>query len=605
MPLNPGDTLLNGQYRILRLIGRGGFGSVYQAEDQILGGEAAIKELIPSLVGDEATLKRFLSEAKATMRLTHERIVRTHNVFSERGNYYIVMEFIAGGSLEARLQKSGPLSIQEAVRLAAEVCEGLSYAHQRGVVHCDLKPANILFTDDGQAKVADFGIAHVSEQLVTRTWRTSAGFVAGTLPYMSPEQVDGVRDDPRIDIYALGAVIYIALTRRPYLDFDQRETPGAQADNVYRLRSERAVAPSGYNSRVPPWMDSLVLKALSKDLGERFASTAEMRAALLQQGAQALPARATTAPEPAEAGRTTRTSTPDVESPRTLPVWLWPAIGGAAALIVILGIVLAVILRGQGDKQEKPTPTDIRVVQETRETFVTVVVPPKATAEPTPTFTASPAPPTETSSPTPEPPTPTLTPDLSAGATESVFYYTEGFEDPSSGWSTFTATESQVRYVDGEYEIAIYQPDWVAWGAAELGQDLDSFGFGVYASLVAGPADAGFGLLFRYQASGQDFYQLEISGDGYYRVVMLLEGEWVESLPWEESEAINQGLGAINYLEVICLADLCSFSVNDIYLTELFADAFTYGNIGVFAHTFDQSGAVVRFDNVIVLGLDE
>ena len=106
MALQPGDTLLNGQYRIQRQLGRGGFGFVYLAQDTHLGEEVAIKELIPGLLGDESTLRRFLAEAKATMRLTHERIVRTYHVFPEKGNHYIVMEFMPGGSLEERFLKA-------------------------------------------------------------------------------------------------------------------------------------------------------------------------------------------------------------------------------------------------------------------------------------------------------------------------------------------------------------------------------------------------------------------------------------------------------------------------------------------------------------------
>lgn len=203
MALNPKDTLLNGHYSIVRPLGRGGFGFVYLAQDTLLGEQVAIKELIPALVGDESTLKRFLAEARATMRLTHKHIVRTHNVFAEGGNYYIVMEYMPGGSLEERLRQCGSLPVPEAVKVAAEVCEGLACAYEEQVVHCDLKPANILFDGKGSAKVADFGIAHVSGEMLTRSWVTPAGFVAGTLPYMSPEQAEGVRDETRIDIYAL------------------------------------------------------------------------------------------------------------------------------------------------------------------------------------------------------------------------------------------------------------------------------------------------------------------------------------------------------------------------------------------------------------------
>jgi len=172
MALNPDDTLLNGHYHIVRLLGRGGFGFVYEAQDTLLNEKVAIKELIPALVGDETMLKRFLAEARATMRLRHERIVGTHNVFSEEDNFYIVMEYMAGGSLEARLREQGRLAVEEALQVAGEVCEGLAYAHGRGVVHCDLKPANILFDEDGRANVADFGIAHVSGEMLTRSWMT-------------------------------------------------------------------------------------------------------------------------------------------------------------------------------------------------------------------------------------------------------------------------------------------------------------------------------------------------------------------------------------------------------------------------------------------------
>ncbi|HSJ55909.1 MAG TPA: serine/threonine-protein kinase, partial [Anaerolineae bacterium] len=266
MSLKPGDTLLNDRYRIVHQLGRGGFGFVYLAEDVLLHDRVAIKELIPALVGDEATLKRFLAEARATLRLRHKRIVATHNVFSEGENYYIVMEYLPGGSLEDRLRAGGVPRVEEAVRVAVQVCEGLACAHEQGVVHCDLKPHNILFDAHGAAKVADFGIAHVPGEMLTRSWMTPAGFVAGTLPYMSPSQADGVRDDPRIDVYAVGAVLYRMLAGRPYLGFDERETPGAQADNVYRIRHEAPAVPSIYNPAVPAWLDAVVLKALAKDV---------------------------------------------------------------------------------------------------------------------------------------------------------------------------------------------------------------------------------------------------------------------------------------------------------------------------------------------------
>jgi serine/threonine-protein kinase len=393
MALNPDHTLLNGHYRIERLLGRGGFGFVYEARDTLLNEKVAIKELIPALVGDEAMLKRFLAEAKATMRLRHKRIVGTHNVFSEGGNYYIAMEYMPGGSLEERLREHGPLPMSEAVRIAAEVCEGLACAHEEGVVHCDLKPHNILFDATGQAKVADFGIAHVSGEMLTRSWMTPAGFVAGTLPYMSPEQADGVRDDPRVDVYAVGAVLYRTLTGCPYLEFDQRETPGATADNVYRIRREPPQPPSTHTPRLPAWLDAAVLKALAKRPEERYANVEALRAALLRQQMPAaalpstrqVPERRTPTPTPTSARQTppgpSRSSAAAARQKSALPTWFWPAVGGAAVLAVVLIVAIATLIGGGEGPRERPTE-EVAVVHTVRApepTEVAVAVEPEAT----------------------------------------------------------------------------------------------------------------------------------------------------------------------------------------------------------------------------------
>jgi serine/threonine protein kinase len=418
MALQPGDTLLNGQYRILQLLGRGGFGFVYHAQDTHLGDEVAVKELIPGLVGDEAILKRFLAEAKATLRLTHERIVRTYHVFPERGNYYIVMECMAGGSLEERLQEQNSLPEEEAVRVAVQVCEGLAYAHERGVVHCDLKPANILFTAEGTAKVSDFGIAHVSGGMLTRSWMTPAGFVAGTLPYMSPEQTEGVRDDPRLDVYAQGAVLHRMLTGRPYLDFDQRETPAATANNVIRIQNEQPKPPSVHDRRVDAWLDVVVLKALAKRPEDRYATADELRVALLagEKGLVASPleeeGEVPVAP-PIPVGERGPIAAPlpvppEVE-PAQRPRWFWPAIGAGTGVVAI-AIVLVLVLGIPSWGGEAPTPTATPSASMTATAArPTATLVPTATDmpewTPTPTRTRSPTP-----TRTPAEPTATLVP---------------------------------------------------------------------------------------------------------------------------------------------------------------------------------------------------
>lgn len=253
--------------------------------------------------------------------------------------------------------KWGRLSSPEAVRLAIQACEGLAYAHREGVVHCDLKPANILYDAQGNAKVADFGIAHVSDQMLSRSWMTSAGFIAGTLPYMSPEQTEGVRDDPRVDVYALGAVLYRALSGEPYLPFDMQDTPRAQADNVYRIYNVQPQLPSTLNANVPSWLDGIVLKALAKRREDRFDSMDQLRAALLQQTQVAAPAMA---PDLAETLVAPPGDWPPAPSPeegrRRPPIRFWPLVAGAVILLFVIGAAVWAALGGADGGLETATP---------------------------------------------------------------------------------------------------------------------------------------------------------------------------------------------------------------------------------------------------------
>jgi serine/threonine protein kinase len=274
----PGDAFLKGRYCVKRLLHRGGFSFIYLARDNFLGKDVVLKELIPTLADDSATLKRFICEAQATSHLTHPNIVRTLNVFTDWNNYYIAMEYLPGGSLEELLRERGRLSLDEAVPIVADICAGLNEAHIQGVYHCDLKPGNILFDENGVAKLADFGIAHVSGALVARSWRTARDFSSGTLFYMPPEQLDGVRNDPRVDVYALGAVFYQMLSGRLYLPFDRRDTPSAQADNVNFIRHRH---PQPLDD-LPPEVNVVLMKALAKRPARRYESAAALRSALVQ-----------------------------------------------------------------------------------------------------------------------------------------------------------------------------------------------------------------------------------------------------------------------------------------------------------------------------------
>jgi serine/threonine protein kinase len=220
MPLAPDQQLL--EYRIVRQLGQGGFGAVYLAHDTLLDRPVAIKELTITKQTDEGAFKRFMQEARTAGGLNHPNIVTIYALKVEGPNVYPVMEYVGGGSLRSLLEKQGKLDIEQAVRIAIDVCEGLAAVHAKGIVHRDIKPENILLTEDGRAKVSDFGIAHVPRG-EGGTSLTQAGFQPGTLVYMSPEQVLGKPVDARSDVYQVGELLYEMLAGRHYIDLAEIE----------------------------------------------------------------------------------------------------------------------------------------------------------------------------------------------------------------------------------------------------------------------------------------------------------------------------------------------------------------------------------------------
>ena len=276
--LQPG-AVLDSKYQIEAVIGQGGFGHVYRARERLTGEAVAIKELVPTFVHNPEMVKRFVQEARATLRLKHGHIARTYGIFQDHGTYYLAMEYLPGGSLADRLER-GPLAVDRAAGIAADLCAALHYAHERGVVHCDIKPANVLFDEAGQAQLVDFGIAYVSTEMMTRQFHTAAGMAMGTVQYMAPEQLAGVRDDPRIDVYAMGVLLYRMVAGRPYLGFQTETTPAAQARNIALIQAEQPQPLRDVRPGVPRWLADTVDKALRKRPDERFATARAMQEAL-------------------------------------------------------------------------------------------------------------------------------------------------------------------------------------------------------------------------------------------------------------------------------------------------------------------------------------
>jgi serine/threonine protein kinase len=253
-----------GRYALLGLLGAGGMAEVFLARDRILGRDLALKVLREDFAEDAAFVARFRREAQSAASLNHPHVVQVYDQGrTEDGRLYIAMEHLAGGSLKDLItRRRGPLDPAEAARLASQVADALGAAHERGIVHRDIKPQNVLIGEAGEAKVADFGIALAASTSTT----SGTNRVFGTASYMSPEQAMGKRVGPASDLYSLGVVLYEMLTG--VVPF---EVEGALATAMKHV-TDRPVPPRERDPSVPEAMEALVMGLLAKDPGDRCGS---------------------------------------------------------------------------------------------------------------------------------------------------------------------------------------------------------------------------------------------------------------------------------------------------------------------------------------------
>jgi eukaryotic-like serine/threonine-protein kinase len=263
-------------YKILEKLGGGGMGVVYKAQDLKLDRPVALKFLPPELTPDPEARERFIHEAKAASALDHNNICTVHEIAeTDDGQIFIVMACYEGETLKKKIER-GPLKIEEAADLAIQIAQGLSEAHAHGIVHRDVKPANILITKSGVAKIVDFGLA----KLAGYARLTKTGSTVGTAAYMSPEQARGEDVDHRADIWSLGVLLYEMVTGRlPFKsDYDQAM--------VYLILNEEPQPMTSARSDVPPGLQSVVTKAIRKDQEGRYQTVTEMLIDLMSLGEQ-------------------------------------------------------------------------------------------------------------------------------------------------------------------------------------------------------------------------------------------------------------------------------------------------------------------------------
>ena len=265
--MNLDGSLLAERYEIITKVGNGGMATVYKAKDTLLNRFVAVKILRDEFTTDQEFIKRFEAEAQAAASITHQNIVSVYDVGNQDNLYYIVMELIQGKTLkEIILEEGGPLPWKWSVNIAIQIASALEVAHKNNVIHRDIKPHNIIITEDGVAKVTDFGIA----KAVSNSTITAFGTTIGSVHYFSPEHARGGFTDAKSDLYSLGVVMYEMLTGK--LPFDA-DTPVSVA---LKHMQEEPVEPADINDKIPEAVNDIIMKALRKDTSSRYQSATAM-----------------------------------------------------------------------------------------------------------------------------------------------------------------------------------------------------------------------------------------------------------------------------------------------------------------------------------------
>jgi eukaryotic-like serine/threonine-protein kinase len=347
-------------YRIVRELGAGGMGVVYEAVDQMLERRVAIKAIKEEIAQQPDLIERFRAEAVMLARLSHSSIATLYSFFREGDRYFMVMEFVEGRTVEKLLTQSGAIAPATSASILRQTLDAMAHAHRMGVLHRDIKPANIIVRDDGTAKVTDFGIARI----LGSSRMTRDGRIIGTLEYIAPERIRGEEADIRSDLYSAGVVLYEMLTGRlPFV-----------RDTDFSLMQAHLNEPPPLEGAVPAQFEAVLERALAKSPAERFSSAEEFRDAL----ASTVPTRPASALPPTRLAEVPHAAASSFTQPKVL------AIAVLSAVLLLSGVTATyLVLR----KSPEPQVASTAPVVETRATAPAPVAP----VEPAPTTAQQPA----------------------------------------------------------------------------------------------------------------------------------------------------------------------------------------------------------------------
>jgi serine/threonine-protein kinase len=359
-----------GKYEIIGVVGEGAMGTVYRAKDSVIGRTVAIKVMNAEIARDKAHRQRFLREAQAAGSLQHPNVVTIYDLGELDGHLFIAMEFLHGADLEKLMANPEPMKLQSKLDIIVDVLMGLSYAHKNGIVHRDIKPANIRVSEEGKAKIMDFGVAHLASSDMTKT-----GVAVGTPSYMAPEQITSGKMLPQTDIFAVGAVMYHLLAgSKPF------EAPTLQS-LFYRIVTDMPRPLEEVRPGLPHRLDTIVRKAMAKEPADRYGSALDMANEIISVRAEL-----SGNPYSATASLTNAAILNDVGPPKAVPItgpanrsWKPIAIGAGAAIAVIAGWLLV-----SPSKNSAPQDAPAGNAVATDTPVVAAATPGPAAAAPTP-----------------------------------------------------------------------------------------------------------------------------------------------------------------------------------------------------------------------------